>query len=131
MKYKFHKEEGILECFVYSIKHSELEKARKKREQNERLGIETSFNEYDEEEKLYGEPIEIVLNLNAFGGIGYFTPNKVEMYEENNFHDGVYLEFIHDIDFVILMSFKEFKEIYLDFIKPKQEKQSWFKRIFK
>ena len=115
MKHKFYKEKGILECSVYSIKHSELEQARKIQEQRERLGIESSINGENEAEKIYGEPVEIVLDLNAFDGIAFFTPNKVELFEENNFEEGVYVEFVQDIDFVLLISYKDFKKIYFEF----------------
>lgn len=112
MEYKLHKEQGILECYVYSIKNSEIEKQIKQKEENERLGI---ISDEDEEEKIYGEPIEIVINLNSAGGISFFTPNKVELYEEGNFTNGVHVEFKENLDFVLLIEFKEFKKLYLEY----------------
>jgi len=112
MEYRLYKEQGILQCYVYSIKNSEIEKQLKQKEENERLGI---TSDEDEQEKIYGEPIEIVIDLNSNGGISFFTPNKVELYEKDNFVDGVHVEFKDDLDFVFLISFKEFKKIYYEY----------------
>ena len=112
MEHKLYKEQGILECYVYSIKNSEIEKQLKQKAENERLGI---TSDEDEEEKIYGESIEIVINLNSNGGVSFFTPNKVELFEEGNSVDGVHVEFKDDLDFVFLISFEEFKKLYFEY----------------
>ena len=108
MEYNFLKEHGILECYAYSIKNSELEKKLRQKEQNERLGIEDD----EDNEDVYGEPIKMVIDFDALGGIGFFTPNKVEIYEEGNFVEGTYVEFNADLNFVLLIDFENFKTIY-------------------
>ena len=45
MEYKLYKEQGILECYAYSVKNSELEKKLLQKQQNEKLGIESDFEE--------------------------------------------------------------------------------------
>jgi len=111
MKYKFHAKQGVLECYVYSIKNSEIEKKLQEQRKNEELGISSS----DEEEKIYGEPIEIVIDLTTNGGVAFFTPNKVELFEEANFVEGVHVEFENGSDFVFLMGHKDFKNIYYEY----------------
>lgn len=112
MAHKFYKHQGILECEVYSVKNSELEKKMRIKEQNERLGIE---NDEDDEEDVYGEPIKMVLDFNQMGGICFFTPNKSEIYEEGNFVEGTYVEFESDLNFVLLIEFDTFKNIYYEY----------------
>jgi len=111
MEYKFYAQYGILECYVYSVKNSEIEKQIKQKEEQQKLGIT-----YDiEDEKIYGEPIKMVLNLNSNGGISFFTPNKAEIYEEGNIVDATHVEFESELDFVLLMKFEEFKKIYYEY----------------
>jgi len=112
MEYKLYKEQGILECYVYSVKNSELEKKLLQKQQNEKLGIESDF---EEDDKIYGEPIQMVIDFKALGDPIFFTPNKVELFEEENFVDGVHIEFGEDLDFVFLISFEEFKKLYYEY----------------
>lgn len=112
MEYKFYKEQGVLVCNAYSVKNSEIEKKRKLQEEKERLGISS---DYDDDEKVYGEPIKMVIDFHALGNPIFFTPNKVELFEEENFVEGVYVEFGGDLDFVFLISFEEFKKLYFEY----------------
>jgi hypothetical protein len=57
----------------------------------------------------------MVLDFNSNGGISFFTPNKAEIYEEGNFTDATHVEFEDDLDFVLLVSFEEFKKIYYEY----------------
>lgn len=111
MKHKFFKDQGILECYAYSVKNSEIEKKILEKEQNEKLGIVDS----EEETKIYGEPIKMVVDFRSLGDPMFFTPNKIEIYEEGNFVDGVHIEFGEDTDFVFLIDFEEFKKIYYEY----------------
>lgn len=113
MKYKFYKEQGILECYVYSIKNADIEKKILEDKQNEKLGID--IDDENAENKIYGEPIEMVVNFKELGDPIFFTPNKVELYEEFNFEEGIHVEFSKDLDFVFLISFEEFKELYFEY----------------
>jgi len=110
-EYKLHKKEGILECYVYSIKNSDL--LKKEDDLNERLGIPSI------KEKIYGVPAKIVIDINNLGGIIYFIPNKIEIYEEGNFTEGIYIEFKDNLDFIVLIPFEEFKELYFDYVNLK------------
>lgn len=106
MEHKFYKEQGVLKCFAYSIKSSEVEKKIKNKEK---------FGEDFEDEEIYGEPIQMVLDFKQLGSPLFFTPNKVELYEEGNFENGVHVEFMESLDFVLLISFIEFEKLYYDY----------------
>lgn len=112
MNYKLYLPQGILECYVYSVKNSEIEKQLNQKAESERLGI---IINRDDEERIYGEPVKIVIDLNSNGGISFFTRNRVELYEKDNFVDAVYVEFKNDLDFVLLINFKEFKKLYFEY----------------
>ena len=111
MEHKFYAQQGILQCYAYSVKNSEIEKQLKQKEEQEKLGIAFDV----EDEKIYGEPMQMVLDFNSNGGISFFTPNKAEIYEEGNFTDATHVEFEGDLDFVLLVSFEEFKKIYYEY----------------
>jgi len=105
MEHKLHKEAGILECYAYSVKNSDIEEKIKNKE---KYGI-------DDNDKVYGQPIQMVLNIEKLGDVSFFTPNKVELYEEGNFEDGTHIEFSEEVDMVLLISFDEFKKLYFDY----------------
>jgi hypothetical protein len=111
--YTLHKEHGILECHVYSIKNSDL--LKKEDDISERLGIPSV------KEKIYGVPAKIVINIKNLEEIIYFIPNKIEIYEEGNFVEGTHIEFKDNLDFIVLIPFEEFKELYFDYIDLKVE----------
>ena len=105
MKHKFFKEHGVLECYVYSVKNSEIEEKIKNKE---KYGIEG-------DDEIYGQPIKMVLDFNSMGGVMFFAPNKVELYEEGNFVEGVHIEFANEVDIVLLIEFETFKDIYYEY----------------
>ena len=104
MKYKFFKKQGVLKCYAYSVKNSDIEEKIKNKE---KYGIE--------DDKIYGQPIEMVLDFDLLEGVMFFTPNKVELYEEGNFEEGVHVEFGKDVDMVLLIDFETFQNIYYDY----------------
>lgn len=105
MKHKFFKDQGILECYAYSVKNSDIEEKIKNKE---KYGIEG-------DEKIYGQPIRMVLDLDALGDVMFFTPNKIELYEEGNFEEAIHVEFGKDVDVVLLLTFEEFQNIYYQY----------------
>lgn len=111
MQHKLHLSQGLLECYVYSVKNSEIEKKIHEQQQKEKLGIDSG----DDDEKIYGEPIEMIIDLKSLGDPIFFTPNKVELFEEGNFVDAIHVEFKNDLDFVFLITFKDFKKLYYDY----------------
>lgn len=103
-----HKEEGILECKVYSIENSLIAK----KEQMDIMGIS--------DVKLYGRAINAIINFNALGDVLFFIPNKVEIdeggdYEEIVNFQATYVEFKEELTFIIMMPFEEFKKLYFDY----------------
>ena len=105
MKHKFFKKQGVLKCYAYSVKNSDIEEKIKNKE---KYGIEG-------DDKIYGQPIKMVLDFNSMGGVMFFTPNKVELYEEGNFVEGVHVEFADEVDIVLLIEFETFKDIYYEY----------------
>lgn len=99
MEYSF--KDGIFQGFVYAVNNAEIGEAIEKKER---------FGDMIATEKVYGRPIPIVMDFNLLGGITYFTPNTVEVYEEGNNVSGVHVEFASEADFVLIVEFEDFKE---------------------
>ena len=57
----------------------------------------------------------MVIDFKCLGDPNFFTPNKIEIYEEGNFVEGVHIDFKEDVDFVFLIEFEEFKKMYLEY----------------
>ena len=107
--HKFIKEANVIECYVYAIKNS----PNSGESLTERLGVQI-------DEKVYGEPMKVVMNLKSLGEPLYFMPNKVEIYQEDNFIEGTFIAFPNEYDFILLVSFTDFKKIYYDYIDLKK-----------
>lgn len=105
---------GVLECYVYAIKYSDLTKADTDKERYESLGLPVPS---DDEEDIIGEAKKILIDLSLIGGISYFHEDEVRLSEDET-TNATLVQFKDGLQFVLIISFNDFKDLYYTYKKP-------------
>lgn len=106
--YKFYKEYNALTCFTYAVKKSE----QKEDKELKRL---IGKDEEDEEEDVIGEPKQVTLDFDKLDGIMYFHEAEADLFEKGNETKVTFVEFGVGLNFLILIPYKEFNELYFEY----------------
>lgn len=108
--YTFFEDINVLQCYTYAV-------SIKRNKEDAQLKRILGNEEEDEEEDYVGEPKEVFLDFDKLGGVLYFHEAEADLYEKGNEAKVTFVEFTIGLNFMLLIPYKEFTEIFLKYKK--------------